>query len=188
MNKSTLSAICFLMCWGSAAFAQTTNREISAFLETTYGIIYKPTSSFLKSDWECPSGRMARKSGNTTRNWVCVRRDPSYMRQVIWRDGDERTRQVQNEHFTAMAGGKDAEHGDPSCNDSAYSVNDGKIQGLIRDCKLPLANGEFFASFFHFKHRDTFITLSVRNASSTGSTSKVANDLREWIADLKFVE
>lgn len=188
-GRVTLRIICAAaLCYQSTiGYTQNENakRDISDFLNSTYGIGYTP--SFLqKARWNCPEGRMTKPSGTTKRNWVCERPDASYRRNILWSDGESRSSQIEKENFTAMAGGKDAERGDESCVEAPMSYAEGTVQVKIRDCKLPLPNGEFYVSFAHFKYRDAYLNFVVRNASSTGSTPKVAADLREWLAELKF--
>ena len=187
MKTRTLFVVGALLLCPFSVSAEVANQDISTFLENTYGILYKP-SFFQRAGWECPSGRMTKPSGNVKRNWVCLRVDPSYRRQIAWRESDERVKLIEDDHFNAMAGGRNAERGDPSCSESPLAIDEGRIEARIRDCKLPLPNGEFYVSFLHFKHRDAFFTLSVRNASPTGSTPKVANDLREWVGEIKFAQ
>ena len=174
--------------WGKCGVygkSGTSSREISAFLESTYGIVFKPSEPD-NSRWECPDKRMTKPSGNTTRNWVCQRQDPSFMRLVVWSDSEGGRRVIEADNFNGMAGGKDKPRGEPSCNETPWVGNAGKINGTLRDCMLPLPNGEFYVSFFHLKHRDSHMTLLVKNASPAGSTPKVADDLRQWIGELSF--
>lgn len=174
-------------CSGVVAQNASDPREITEFLETNYGMVFKP-SFMQKSRWDCPAGRMIRPSGNATFNFVCRRQDPSYYRSIMWRDGDERIKQIEADVFKIMAGGKDAPMGEALCTDAPLGLKDGRINGVYRDCKLPLPNGEFYVSFANFKHKQGYFTLLVRNNSPTGSTSKVAADLREWLAEINFAE
>lgn len=174
--------------WGKCAVygkSGTSSRELSGFLELTYGVVFQPSDSE-KSRWECPDKRMTKPSGNATRNWVCRRQDHSFLRLIVWGDGDASRNVIETDNFNSMAGGKDAQRGEPSCKETPWSGDDGKISGTLRDCMLPLPNGAFYASFFHFKHRDAYLTLLVRNASAVGSTPRVADDLRQWIGELRL--
>ena len=188
-RKSFFSIIffCFFaLCLSQTAFGQEGKREISSFLETNYGIIFKP-SFFQKSRWNCPEKRMVKPSGNVRRNWICERPDPKLKRVILWRVDSEAESTVEVETFDAMAG-KSKERGEPQCKETSHTIADGKIEGTIRDCMLPLPNGEFYVSFFHFSYRNLGFTFRVANASPTGSTPKVAEDLREWLSELKFSE
>ena len=183
--KSLLVIICFSLCLPQTAFTQEGKREVSNFLQSNYGIIFEP-SFFQKISWECPDKRLVKPSGSVRINWVCKRSDKRLSRLIVWRVDDEATRTIEIDNFNAMAGGKDKERGDPQCQETAYNIGNGKIEGVIRDCMLPLPNGEFYVSFFHFTYRDLGFTFLVKNASSAGSTPKVAEDLREWLNELKF--
>jgi hypothetical protein len=185
--KSFFPIICLVLCLPQIVFGQETKRDITNFLQTSYGIIFEP-SFFQKHNWNCPEKRMVKPSGNVTYNWVCERPDASLKRVIIWRGDDETRATVEQENFITMAGGKNKKRGEPQCKESPYTAGNGKIEGYIRDCMLPLPNGEFYVSFFHFKHKDLAFTFVVRNASPTGSTPEVAEDLRKWIAELKFSE
>ncbi len=168
----------------SAVIAQDKTRDITALLADAYGLGYEP-SFFQKSRWNCPEGRVVKPTANITRNWVCSRQDPSFYRSVIWRDSDDRRQQVETDNFITMASGR-KDYPETSCKESPLALGSGKVTGVIHDCKLPLANGEFYASFAHFKYRDSFLTFAVKNASPQGSTAKVADDLREWLTEIKF--
>jgi len=171
-----------------SVFAQEEKREITGFLQTNFGIKYEP-SFFQRLSWNCPPTRMVKPSGNTTRNWVCERRDPRLNRLIVWRIlSDDSSGIVERDNFNTMAGGKDAQRGEPQCKSGPLWIGDGKISGMINDCMLPLPNGQFYASFFHFTHRDLGFTFLVKNASPSGSTAKVAEDLREWLGELAFEE
>lgn len=185
--KPFFPIICLVLCLPQIAFGQETKREISNFLQSNYGIIFEP-SFFQKYNWNCPEKRMVKPGGNVTRNWVCERPDPRLKRVITWQVDDKTNTAVEIDNFIIMAGGKNKERGEPQCKESSHVVGKGKIQGVIRDCMVPLPNGEFYVSFFHFNHRNLGFTFLVRNASPNGSTPEVAEDLREWIAELKFSE
>jgi hypothetical protein len=182
--KSFFAIICLVLCLPHTVSSQETKREITSFLQSNYGIIFEP-SFFQKYDWNCPEKRMVKPSGNVTYNWVCERSDPRLKRVIIWRADDKLKTAVELDNFIIMAGGKDKKRGEPQCKESSHVVSKGKIEGVIRDCMLPLPNGEFYVSFFHFNYRDLAFTFLVRNASPKGSTPEVAEDLRKWIEELK---
>jgi hypothetical protein len=163
---------------------QNAKRDISDFLKSTYGVVFTP-SPIEKARWNCPEDRSAKPSGSTNRNWVCNRSDPSYQRLVVWSDDESRSLQIETDNFIAMAGGKDAKRGEASCVGERLSISSAATAN-IRDCKLPLPNGDFYVSFAHLKHAGSYLSFIVRNASPTGSTPKVASDLREWLAEIKF--
>jgi hypothetical protein len=187
MKSFFFSIICLVLCLPQIASSQETKREITNFLQSNYGIFFEP-SFFQKYSWNCPEKRLVKPSGNVTYNWVCERKDASLKRVIIWRADDKGKVTLEQETFISMAGGKNKKRGEPQCKESSHTVDNGKIEGVIRDCMLPLPNGEFYVSFFHFKHRDLAFTFVVKNASPTGSTPEVAEDLRKWIAELKFIE
>lgn len=166
---------------------QPESRELSSFLASTYGIGYQPSEAIRKL-WICPSDRKISPSGNTSRNWVCMRNDPRLRRIFVWRDVDDRAKVIEEDNFNSMGGAREKWAGEPSCVETAYQANAGKVQGRINDCSLPLKNNTFYASFYHFKHRDAYLTLVVRNASPSGSTESVKDDLREWINELQFLD
>jgi len=167
------------------AYAQSEMRDVTTVLETNYGIRYEP-SVLQRSGWECPDKRNLKPSGAITRNWICQRKDPRLQRLIGWRVNDGAIDSFELDHFIGMAGGKDAPRGEPKCKKSPYAVGGGKVNGTINDCMLPLPNGEFYVSFFHFTYHDLGFTFLVKNASPKGSTDKVADDLREWLGELKF--
>jgi hypothetical protein len=118
-----------------------------------------------------------------------MRRDPQLYRLIVWRIAtDAASLTVERDNFDAMAGGKDAQRGEPQCKNAPHTIGNGNVPGVIKDCMLPLPNGKFYVSFFHFTHRDLGFTFLVRNASPSGSTAKVAEDLREWLEELTFNE
>jgi hypothetical protein len=185
--KSFIQIIFLVLFLPQIAFCQETNREITNFLQSNYGIIFEP-SFFQKYNWNCPEKRMVKPSGNITYNWVCERPDERLKRVIFWRADDKAKALVEQDNFNIMAGGKNKKHGEIQCKESPHTVGNGKCEGIIRDCTLPLPNGEFYVSFFHFNYRDLSFTFLVRNASPKGSTPEVAEDLRKWIEEIKFSE
>lgn len=183
--KHILFVLCFMLFLPQIAFAEDGKRDITGFLQTNYGIVYEPSFS-QKLSWDCPDKRMIRPSGTVTHNWVCRRRDPSLSRLIVWRLNNKLASTVEKENFDGMAGGKDKERGEAQCKATTYKINNDRIEGIINDCTLQLPNGEFYISFYHFNYRDLGFTFLVKNASPTGSTPKVAEDLREWLSELKF--
>ena len=184
MQRIIFSLVLVLFLFHSA-YAEDGKRDITSFLLSNYGFTFEP-SFFQKSSWECPEKRMVKPSGNVTHNWVCERKDPSLKRVISWRASDDAIETLKQGDFNVMAGGKAAPRGEPVCKESPYSVADGKVQGTIQDCTLPLPNGEFYISFFHFSYRNLGFTLVSRNASPKGSTPNVADDLRKWLTELRF--
>ena len=166
-------------------YTRQAKRDLSDFLKSTYGVIYTPPLA-QKARWNCPEGRAAKPSGKTNRNWVCIRSDPRYERIVVWSDGEGRSAQIETDNFIAMAGGRDAQRGDASCADQQITLSSVPAQVSIRDCKLPLPNGDFYVSFAHIKNAGSYLSFIVRNFGSTGSTPKVEADLREWLTEIKF--
>jgi hypothetical protein len=167
--------------------SQEGRREITNFLRTNYGIVYEP-SFFQKLAWDCPDNRMIKPAGNSSRNWVCRRKDSQFSRLIVWRRDDKAITVVEKDNFDAMTGGKDKERGEIQCRDTPHEISSGKIAGIIRDCVLPLPEGNVYVSFYHFNDQNLGFTFLVRNADAEGSTPKVREDLREWLSELKFID
>jgi hypothetical protein len=131
---------------------------------------------------------------------LCYQKDPRYYTSIFWRKIEPEA--IEEKVFHEMAGSQKAY--------TAECIRKEKIlpnNGEIRDYKITLRNGTFFASFYHFelgnifyepaeieesdkymcKNKNTLpFTISVQNASPRGSSPKVSEKIRELVSFIRF--
>ena len=113
------------------------------FLADTYG--WTIDQKLLK-EVKCPDGRDL-LPGAKSRGWVCQKQDTEFWTVVYWSKPDLEPKFIREMTFVGMAGGK-KDYGQIKCDTEQVK---GEMGGVIEDCQVPLNNGTFFVSFYHFK-------------------------------------
>ena len=177
------------------------------FLAKNYGWVFGVKQEYKLFGWSwdlvCDPDRavLPEKGKNVFLNWVCRQKDPSYFTVVLWRLSSVKPETIEKVIYNDMAGGFG--YGKVECTVQEIDMANAQGQGIIKDCSVPLQNGTFFTSFFHFEAKvapytveangkvimsdKLAFTIYVRNASPKGSDSRVKDKLRELVSSMKFV-
>ncbi len=176
----------------------------NSFLSQKYGWTFgvKQESRLFGWSWNlvCPEGRavLPESGKNVFWNWACRQEDRSYWTIVIWRLPSVSPAAIEKMIYKGMSDGLG--YGKVECASQKTDAA-GTYGGVIKDCAVPLQNGTFYASFYHFeakvpapysinsngglKNSDRLaFTVIVQNAGI--SEPQVKEKLRELVSSMKF--
>lgn len=177
----------FLSCVLASA-AQAQMRPVAEFLQASYGLEYRVDAAVAER-WMCPADSQDKPSEKISRARVCKLGNPRLQREILWSKDDKELGAVEYMVIaTGMSGGPQAPFGLPDCRQESFTLKGAKAPGILRDCRIPLRNGDFYVSFAHLAQHGVQLTLLVRNADRNGSTPDVVKELRSWLGELSSVD
>lgn len=156
--KKLFFAIIFVTCFlSTVVFAQTAEMGSGpgpeSFLLQNYGWTIdfsKQEKRFFGFSWDltCSPKQVLPKEGiNVFRVVVCVQQDKTFHTVILWRVSSVKPAAIERMVYNGMSDGLG--YGKVICHGEVVSSAVARKES-IKDCEVPLQNGTFYTSFYHF--------------------------------------
>ncbi len=221
MKKILLVVIGIGLCFSFFAAIATSAQEnaTNAFFAKNYdwtfgvkGIKQEPKNFEWSWNIVCDPDRtvLPEKGKNTSFNWVCRQKDPSYWTVVLWRLPSVKPETIERRIYKAMSNGFGYDK--VTCHEGIFSSAVDR-KGIIRDCEVLLQplfraekiirdGGTFYASFYHFSmpmpaggsfvdkngKRQEFLDFTIFVQNTDSSNPAVGERIREIVSSIQVVK